>query len=160
MARVTVEDCILKVPNRFELVLLSAQRARDIAGGAQLTLDRDNDKNPVVALREIADETIALPQLQENLIKGMQKRVELDEPEDDQDIELGAQLGTGADIASVAGNESETAPATGGEEAVDEDLQKDVMEVAADEAVGLSGEDMPDIDGDEKPDASQDKDAN
>jgi DNA-directed RNA polymerase subunit omega len=160
MARVTVEDCILKVPNRFELVLLSAQRARDIAGGAQLTLDRDNDKNPVVALREIADETIALPQLQENLIKGMQKRVELDEPEDDQDIELGAQLGTGADIASVAGNESETAPATGGEEAVDEDLQKDVMEVAEDEAVGLNGEAMPDIDGDEKPDAVEDKDAN
>ena len=93
MARVTVEDCILKVPNRFELVLLSAQRARDIAGGSQLTLDRDNDKNPVVALREIADETIALPQLQENLIKGMQKHVEIDEPEDDQDIELGAQLG-------------------------------------------------------------------
>ncbi len=160
MARVTVEDCILKVPNRFELVLLSAQRARDITGGAQLTLDRDNDKNPVVALREIADETIVLDQLQENLIKGMQKRVELDEPEDDQDIELGAQLGAGADITSVAGNESETAPATGGEEAVDEDLQKDVMEVAEDEAVGLNGEDMPDIDGDEKPDESQDKDAN
>ncbi len=160
MARVTVEDCILKVPNRFELVLLSAQRARDIAGGAQLTLDRDNDKNPVVALREIADETIVLDQLQENLIKGMQKRVELDEPEDDQDIELGAQLGASADIASVAGNESETAPATGGEEAVDEDLQKDVMEVAEDEAVGLNGGDLPDIDGDEKPEESQDKDAN
>jgi len=160
MARVTVEDCILKVPNRFELVLVSAQRARDIAGGAQLTLDRDNDKNPVVALREIADETIGLPQLQENLIKGMQKRVELDEPEDDQDIELGAQLGSGADIASVAGSESETAPATGGEEAVDEDLQKDVMEVAEDEAVGLTGDDLPDIDGDaEKPEA-EDKDAN
>jgi DNA-directed RNA polymerase subunit omega len=160
MARVTVEDCILKVPNRFELVLLSAQRARDIAGGAQLTLDRDNDKNPVVALREIADETIELPALQENLIKGMQKRVELDEPEDDQDIELGAQLGAGADIGAVAGSESDTAPATGGEEAVDEDLQKDVMEVAEDEAVGLTGDDLPDIDGDaEKPEA-EDKDAN
>jgi hypothetical protein len=90
----------------------------------------------------------------------MQKRVELDEPEDDQDIELGAQLGAGADIPSVAGHESETAPATGGEEAVDEDLQKDVMEVAEDEAVGLNGADMPDIDGDEKPDAVEDKDAN
>ena len=77
MARVTVEDCILKVPNRFELVLLSAQRARDVAGGAQLTVDRDNDKNPVVALREIADETIGLDTLQENLIKGMQKHVEI-----------------------------------------------------------------------------------
>src|SRR5665213_1810912 len=96
MARVTVEDCILKVPNRFELVLLSAQRARDIAGGGQLTVDRDNDKNPVVALREIADETIALDALQENLIKGMQKHVEIDEPDEDQDIELGTQLGLAA----------------------------------------------------------------
>ena len=64
MARVTVEDCVVKVPNRFELVLLAAQRAREITSGAPLTLDRDDDKNPVVALREIADETIALDHLQ------------------------------------------------------------------------------------------------
>jgi len=83
MARVTVEDCILKVPNRFELVLLSAQRARDIAGGGQLTVDRDNDKNPVVALREIADETLSPDDLKEDLIHSLQKHVEVDEPEAD-----------------------------------------------------------------------------
>src|SRR5881227_3639581 len=76
MARVTVEDCVLKVPNRFELVLLAAQRARDVAAGGALTIDRDNDKNPVVALREIADETVSLDNLQNALIKGMQKHVE------------------------------------------------------------------------------------
>src|SRR6184192_1400270 len=76
MARVTVEDCILKIPNRFELVLLAAQRARDVASGAPITLERDNDKNPVVALREIADETIGLEQVKNSLIKGMQKHVE------------------------------------------------------------------------------------
>ena len=81
MARVTVEDCILKIPNRFELVLLAAQRARDVASGAPITLERDNDKNPVVALREIADETIGLEQVKNSLIKGMQKHVEVDEPE-------------------------------------------------------------------------------
>tara|TARA_R110002124_G_scaffold241494_2_gene406732 strand:- start:189 stop:602 length:414 start_codon:yes stop_codon:yes gene_type:complete len=83
MARVTVEDCILKVPNRFELVLLSSQRAREIGSGAALTIDRDNDKNPVVALREIADETVALPELKESMIKGHQKVIEVEEDEED-----------------------------------------------------------------------------
>jgi DNA-directed RNA polymerase subunit omega len=81
MARVTVEDCIDKLPNRFELVLLSAHRARLISQGAPITLDRDNDKNPVVALREIADETIDKNVLQEEYIHAMQKHVEVDEPE-------------------------------------------------------------------------------
>ena len=81
MARVTVEDCIDKLPNRFELVLLSAHRARMIAQGAPLTVDRDKDKNPVVALREIADEAIDKDDLQENYIHSMQKQVEVDEPE-------------------------------------------------------------------------------
>jgi len=84
MARVTVEDCVLKVPNRFELVLMAGQRARDISGGARLTLDRDNDKNPVVALREIAEDTVALDVLQNSLIQGLQKHVENDEPEEDE----------------------------------------------------------------------------
>ncbi len=84
MARVTVEDCVTKIPNRFELVMLAAQRARSIAAGAELTLDRDNDKNPVVALREIADETIDLDDLREGLIKSLQKHVEMDEPEEDE----------------------------------------------------------------------------
>lgn len=81
MARVTVEDCIDKVDNRFELVLLASHRARLISSGSPLTVDRDRDKNPVVALREIADETIAPDDLKEQLIHSMQKYVEVDEPE-------------------------------------------------------------------------------
>ena len=81
MARVTVEDCIDKVDNRFELVLLASHRARLIASGAPLTVDRDRDKNPVVALREIADSTIAPDDLKEQLIHSLQKYVEVDEPE-------------------------------------------------------------------------------
>jgi len=83
MARVTVEDCVDKVPNRFELVLLASHRARSISQGAPLTVDRDNDKNPVVALREIADETVDSGDLHEDLIHSMQKLVEVDEPEPD-----------------------------------------------------------------------------
>ena len=81
MARVTVEDCIEKVENRFELVLLASHRARLLAAGAPLTIDRDRDKNPVVALREIGDETITADDLKEQLIHSMQKYVEVDEPE-------------------------------------------------------------------------------
>ncbi|MFT6559403.1 MULTISPECIES: DNA-directed RNA polymerase subunit omega [Sneathiella] len=83
MARVTVEDCVQKVPNRFELVLLAARRARGIAAGSMLTVDRDNDKNPVVALREIGDETIDLDDLKTSLVHTLQRRVEVDEPEED-----------------------------------------------------------------------------
>ena len=81
MARVTVEDCIDKVENRFELVLLASHRARMVSSGAQITIDRDNDKNPVVALREIADESISPGDLKEDLIHSLQKYVEVDEPE-------------------------------------------------------------------------------
>jgi DNA-directed RNA polymerase subunit omega len=81
MARVTVEDCIDKVDNRFELVLLAGHRARQISQGAPITVDRDNDKNPVVALREIADETLSPGDLKEDLIHSLQKHVEVDEPE-------------------------------------------------------------------------------
>jgi DNA-directed RNA polymerase subunit omega len=81
MARVTVEDCIDKVDNRFELVLLAGHRARQISQGAQITVPRDNDKNPVVALREIADETLSPGDLKEDLIHSLQKHVEVDEPE-------------------------------------------------------------------------------
>lgn len=83
MARVTVEDCIDKVDNRFELVLLAGHRARQISQGASITIDRDNDKNPVVALREIADETLSPGDLKEDLIHSLQKHVEVDEPEAD-----------------------------------------------------------------------------
>src|SRR5918996_4942633 len=81
MARVTVEDCIDKVDNRFELVLLAGHRARQISQGAQITVPRDNDKNPVIALREIADETLSPDDLKEDLIHSLQKHVEVDEPE-------------------------------------------------------------------------------
>ncbi len=83
MARVTVEDCVLKVPNRFELVLLAGHRARGISAGAPLTVARDNDKNPVVALREIADETVPLTGLRDSLIGTLQHHVERDEPVED-----------------------------------------------------------------------------
>lgn len=85
MARVTVEDCVLKVPNRFELVMLAGHRARGISAGEELTIDRDNDKNPVVALREIADETVQLPDLEESLIKSLQVNIEFEDAEDDDD---------------------------------------------------------------------------
>ena len=83
MARVTVEDCVDKVPNRFELVLLAAHRAREISSGAAIPVDRDNDKNPVVSLREIADETQSADELRERLIEANQSQIEVDEPEDD-----------------------------------------------------------------------------
>ena len=83
MARVTVEDCITQIPNRFDLVMTAAQRSRNITAGAPLTIDRDRDKNPVVALREIAETTVDIEALQESLIKGLQKHVEVDLPEDD-----------------------------------------------------------------------------
>lgn len=83
MARVTVEDCVERIPNRFDIVLLAARRARAIAAGSMLTVDRDNDKNPVVSLREIGDGTIDLVELKSNLIHSLQRRVEVDEPEED-----------------------------------------------------------------------------
>jgi DNA-directed RNA polymerase subunit omega len=83
MARVTVEDCVDKVPNRFELVMLAAHRARSLASGSPLTIARDNDKNPVVALREIAEETLTADQLRESAIESFQRQIEVDEPEED-----------------------------------------------------------------------------
>lgn len=87
MARVTVEDCIVQVPNRFELVLLAAQRARNISRGEQLTVERDNDKNPVVALREIADQTVELQALEADLVKSLSRAPE-PEPVEDEVLDL------------------------------------------------------------------------
>lgn len=84
MARVTVEDCIDKIPNRYELLMVAAQRAKDIASGSPLTVDRDNDKNSVVALREIAEETVSIEELQRSLVMGLQKYVEVEEPEEEE----------------------------------------------------------------------------
>ena len=102
MARVTVEDCVDKIPNRFDLVLAAAQRARQISSGAELTIDRDRDKNPVVALREIADETLSPDDLKEDLIHSLQKHVEVDEPEPDPSSFISA-----AGSASGDGDEDE-----------------------------------------------------
>jgi DNA-directed RNA polymerase subunit omega len=88
MARVTVEDCVLKIPNRFKLVMMAAQRSRELSVGGEPTLDRDNDKNPVVALREIADETVPLDELENAVVEGLQRNIDVDElaEEEDEDI--------------------------------------------------------------------------
>ena len=112
MARVTVEDCVERVPNRFELVMLAAKRSRAISSGSVLTVERDNDKNPVCALREIADETVRLDDLREELVRGLQKHIEVDEPEEDDEIEMmtAASLANEANM-DVAGT---TTPASAG----------------------------------------------
>ena len=130
MARVTVEDCVLKVPNRFDLVLLAAQRAREITSGAPLSVDRDDDKNPVIALREIAEDTIELDHLQDSLIRGMQKHVEIDEPEETPDLEQ--RLFGVADPTGPVIGENEI-----DEEAVEEELEEDLLAVEDDEELEL-----------------------
>ena len=132
MARVTVEDCVVRVPNRFDLVLLAAQRAREITSGAPLSVDRDDDKNPVVALREIADSTIELDHLKDSLVRGMQKHVEMDEPEEAPELEQ--TLFGVADPTGPVVSEDET-----DEEAVDEELEEDLLDVEdEDEVPGLT----------------------
>jgi DNA-directed RNA polymerase subunit omega len=130
MARVTVEDCVVKVPNRFDLVMLAARRARDIHSGAPLSVDRDNDKNPVVALREIADDAIDLQHLNNSLIQGLQKHVEVDEPEEE--ATFGAVEGDFAGIAEQAASaESREADAveTEGEEEIEDEADEDGPDV-------------------------------
>ncbi len=109
MARVTVEDCIDKVENRFDLVLLASHRARMISSGSQITLDRDNDKNPVVALREIAETTVSPGDLKEDLIHSLQKYVEVDEPEPEVPL-IGS--GAGAAVDSDDADVTTAAPMT------------------------------------------------
>jgi DNA-directed RNA polymerase subunit omega len=143
MARVTVEDCVLKVPNRFDLVMLAARRARDIHSGAPLSVDRDNDKNPVVALREIADDAIDLAHLNNALIQGLQKHVEVDEPEED--ATFGAVEGDFSGIAEQAASaEAREADAveTEGEEEIEDDVEEDgpdVFEMGDVEPLGDEG---------------------
>jgi DNA-directed RNA polymerase subunit omega len=160
MARVTVEDCVLKVPNRFELVLLAAQRAREITSGAPLTLDRDDDKNPVVALREIADETVGLEHLRGSVVRGMQKHVEIDEPEETHELELdpalfGVTAPSGGALLEEEGvivrkdieaedNEEEEAGLE--EEALDEELAVDIL--GAEEEADLADGPARDLPGD------------
>lgn len=121
MARVTVEDCVDKVPNRFELVLLAGHRARAMSAGAELTVDRDNDKNPVVALREIAERTILPADLREDLIGSMQSRVETEEPEVEQMQLLMAGEAAG-DVKDTFGSSEE-----GGERMSEEELLRAIQ---------------------------------
>lgn len=88
MARVTVEDCVLKIPNRFQLVMMAAQRSRELSVGGELTVDRDNDKNPVVALREIAEEMIPLGELETAVIEGLQRNIDVDEIVEEEEDEM------------------------------------------------------------------------
>ncbi len=122
MARVTVEDCVLKVPNRFELVLLAAQRARNISRGEQLTIDRDNDKNPVVALREIAEETVGLPHLEADLVKSL-SRVPEPEPVDEEVVDLIPTEQNIFGLQDVSAEEEAAAMAAEAEEMTPEDIQ-------------------------------------
>jgi DNA-directed RNA polymerase subunit omega len=131
MARVTVEDCVLKVPNRFNLVMYAAQRARDISSGAVETLERDNDKNPVVALREIAEDTVTLDTLQESLILGLQKHHPSDDLEED--AEAMESLQADATILGPGAAEEQKAAAnanaeTEGEEAEGEEAKSSEAE--------------------------------
>ena len=146
MARVTVEDCVVKVPNRFDLVLLAAQRAREIASGAPMTVERDDDKNPVIALREIAEETVALDHLRDSLVRGMQKHVEIDEPEETPDLEqtlFGVIDPTGPVITEDSVDE----------EAVEEEIEEDMLAVAEEDDLDLSDDSSPEsaLDEDEEP---------
>ena len=132
MARVTVEDCVIKIPNRFDLVMLAAQRARDVSAGAQITIERDRDKNPVIALREIAEESVDLEGLREGLIKGLQKHVEVDEPEEDAiDAQLGENL-----LGSIAEN-----PAAAGVR--NEELDEEDMTIEGGEEPAAPAESAP-----------------
>ncbi len=148
MARVTVEDCVLKVPNRFDLVLVAAQRSREISAGSPLTVERDNDKNPVIALREIAEETVSIEELSDSLIQSMQRHVEIDEPEEEPEdfemsiIAMGAEGAGGAGegtpsfeslIMGQTGANAETSEAGAGDKAGD---KAGGPEDGADEAAG------------------------
>jgi len=128
MARVTVEDCIDKVTNRFDLVLLASHRARTISAGAPITIERDNDKNPVVALREIADETVSPEDVKEGLIHSMQKYVEVDEPEPDE-----APLVTPESMAPVIGQDDQSSDAAI-DRMTEEELLRGLESLASSEA--------------------------
>ena len=122
MARVTVEDCVQKIPNRFELVLLAAQRARNVSRGEELTIDRDNDKNPVVALREIADETIDLARIEQDLIRSL-SRVPEPEPADEEVLDLIPTDQNIFGLQDVTAEEEAASLPVEGEEMSPEDLE-------------------------------------
>ena len=138
MARVTVEDCIEQVSNRFDLVMLAAQRAREIAAGGALTVERDNDKNPVIALREIADVTVTPDALEQSLVQGLQKRVDFDEFEDDEEFdalegEVPVPLQPSTEATAAAPAEAEAGPDGESEETASEPETDESGEAKAEE---------------------------
>ncbi len=136
MARVTVEDCVQKIPNRFDLVMVAAHRARQLSSGAALTVERDNDKNPVIALREIADETIDTDQIGESLIQSMRKHVEFDEPAEE-------ELDLLTSEHELLGAVAESVPAVVADEADDEADAADDNEAAEESGGEDAGEEQP-----------------
>ncbi len=132
MARVTVEDCIEKLPNRFELVMVAAQRARRIGSGAQLTLDRDNDKNPVVALREIAEDTINTEQLKDDLIRAHQRVI----PVEDEEEEKIEYMEGEKEWASIAANAAEDGFSSEDDDGENSDENEDNISASRDISLG------------------------
>ena len=130
MARVTVEDCVLQIPNRFELVMLAGHRARGLSSGAELRVERDRDKNPVVALREIAEQRLDLGALEDSLIKGLQKRIEPDQPEEE--------------IVELMAGEQQTW--IGAESGADDDDFDDADEAGAGDMSDMGGSSFEDVD--------------
>ena len=155
MARVTVEDCVDKIPNRYELLLVASQRARDLGAGAPLTVEKDNDKNPVIALREIADETISIGELQKSLVMNLQKYVEVEEPEEEEleilaaEKELADLDAQFASMLAQAASENIESNEMGADLAsADDDIEDDdIEEVSLDELVDdeLDGEIFDDV---------------
>ncbi len=144
MARVTVEDCIDKIPNRYDLVMVAAQRARDISAGSPLCVERDNDKNSVVALREIAENRVSIEDLQKSLVMGQQKYVEVEEPEDEE-VEI---LAAEKELADMDGQFSSDMIS-------DEDLN-DTMQVHGSDDDDLNLDSDEDIDFDDDADLGDD----
>ena len=148
MARVTVEDCIDKIPNRYDLVMVAAQRARDISAGAPLCVDRDNDKNSVVALREIAENRVSIEDLQKSLVMGQQKYVEVEEPEDEE-VEI---LAAEKELADMDGQFSSDMIS---DEDLNDSMQNSGDEEDDDSDLGLDS-DTNDIDFDDDADLGDD----
>lgn len=138
MARVTVEDCIDKIPNRYELLMVAAQRAKDISTGSPITLPRDNDKNPVIALREIAESTVNIEDLQKSLVMGLQKYVEVEEPEEEE-LEIMAAEKELVDLDEQFSGLLLDSDVSESMQVVDEDGDVDDLDLSADD--GLDDDD-------------------
>lgn len=150
MARVTVEDCIDKIPNRYELLMVAAQRAKDISSGSPITLPKDNDKNPVIALREIAEETVSIEELQRSLVMGLQKYVEVEEPEEEE-LEIMAAEKELAELDEqfsgllIDSEISDSMQVHGDDDAAALDFDTDEGEVEIDDDLGFDDSGMDDM---------------